>query len=129
MADIFYWSGIAGAALMFAGQFYSLRKRARFPRAIKVKKFLEAHVIAGILGPALVIVHSRLKFYGIAGIALGLMMIVTVSGFVGRYIYVRIPRDEKRMKALFAKWKSLHIPLTMLFFATVLLHLFAVYSY
>lgn len=127
--DIFYLSGVAGMVAMVFAQLYSVRKRLRFPGFIKIKKLLEIHVALGILGPFFVIIHTKLNFYGIAGISAFLMIVVVLSGFVGRHIYVRIPKNEEKMKKLLAKWRSLHIPLTMLFFATASMHIFAIYYY
>ncbi len=37
--------------------------------------------------------HSSFKFSGLAGVAFWIMVIVALSGFVGRYIYAQIPRS------------------------------------
>jgi len=85
--------GVAGAALMLAMQLYSLRKRKpRLLRAGSVPAWLEFHIFCGIVGPCLITLHTSFKFNGIVSVAYWSMVLVMLSGFVGRYLYVRIPR-------------------------------------
>jgi hypothetical protein len=51
------------------------------------------HLFCGILGPVLVTFHTSFKFNGIVSAAYWSMVTVVLSGFVGRYLYVRIPRS------------------------------------
>ena len=46
----------------------------------------------GIGAPALITLHSTFRMHGLAGIAYWIMLVVTASGFVGRYLYAQIPR-------------------------------------
>ena len=85
--------GIVGFGLMLMTEtLYSLRKRAmRRPRG-SMRAWLQFHIITGIVGSYLVILHSAWSFNGLAG-GLTLMTIVVVtSGFIGRYIYTAVPR-------------------------------------
>jgi len=85
--------GIAGLALMLAPFLYMLRKRMKRLRAAgNLKTLLEIHIFCGIVGPVLVTFHTSFKFNGIVSVAYWSMAIVVVSGFIGRYLYVRIPR-------------------------------------
>jgi len=86
--------GIAGVALMLAMQLYTLRKRhprARWPGSLSF--WLEFHIFCGLLGPALITFHTSFRFNGIVSVAYWSMMLVMASGFVGRYLYVRIPKS------------------------------------
>jgi Na+-transporting methylmalonyl-CoA/oxaloacetate decarboxylase gamma subunit len=178
--------GILGASLILISQLYTIRKRTRFLRSWKIKNVLIHHSILGIGGPILVIIHTNLEFEGIAGISAILMIMVFFSGFVGRFIYRRVPTTEKKnelertkkelekkrakgvneglgvdeilenlekqigetmsleemienlekqlkyyrkMKKLLSNWRSIHWPLTITFFTTVILHIFVVYYY
>jgi hypothetical protein len=56
------------------------------------RHWLDYHVLMGITAPVLVTFHSAFKFSGLAGIAFWIMVIVALSGVVGRYIYAQIPR-------------------------------------
>lgn len=86
--------GIAGSVLMFGGTLaYVARKRLRVLSNVgSTKAWLEAHIFCGILGPALVTLHTSFRFNGIVSVAYWSMLGVVASGFVGRYLYVRIPR-------------------------------------
>ncbi|MBP7779069.1 MAG: hypothetical protein KA371_18275 [Acidobacteria bacterium] len=85
--------GVAGAALMLVPFIYMVRKRlARGRSGANLKRWLEVHIFCGIVGPVLVTFHTAFKFNGIVSAAYWSMVLVALSGFVGRYLYVRIPR-------------------------------------
>lgn len=86
--------GVAGSVLMFGGTLaYIARKRLRILSNVgTTKAWLEVHIFCGILGPALVTLHTSFRFNGIVSVAYWSMLGVVASGFVGRYLYVRIPR-------------------------------------
>lgn len=86
--------GIAGTACMVVMHLYSLRKRTRVLGTLgRVPGWLEFHIFCGILGPLLITLHTSFKFNGIVAVAYWSMVMVMVSGFVGRYLYVRIPKS------------------------------------
>lgn len=87
-----YYLGLAGACMMLALFLYPLRKRLRFLHAAGALKFwFASHMALGIGGPLLVLVHSRFQARSLnAAVALGCMLIVMLSGVVGRVIYRRI---------------------------------------
>jgi len=86
--------GVVGAVLMLVPFVYMIRKRlGRRGAAIGTARgWLEVHLFCGIVGPMLVTMHTSFKFNGIVSAAYWAMMTVMLSGFVGRYLYVRIPR-------------------------------------
>jgi cytochrome b561 len=51
------------------------------------------HVYCGFLGPVLITLHTSFKFNGLVSVAYWSMLLVVLSGFVGRYLYLRIPRS------------------------------------
>lgn len=51
------------------------------------------HLFCGVVGPVLVTFHTSFKFNGLISAAYWSMVIVVSSGFLGRYLYVRIPRS------------------------------------
>jgi hypothetical protein len=58
-----------------------------------MKMWLWLHVSLGIMGPMLILVHSTFRVGSLnAGVALYSMIIVALSGVVGRFIYARINR-------------------------------------
>lgn len=85
--------GVLGAALMLVPFIYMARKRlSRGKGAANLKRWLEVHIFCGIVGPVVVTFHTAFKFNGIVSAAYWSMVLVALSGFVGRYLYVRIPR-------------------------------------
>jgi len=85
--------GILGFAMMLATEVaYSLRKRARGGAWGPMQTWLRVHVYTGIVGPALVLLHTDGAFHGLAGATTIAVLIVVASGFVGRYLYTALPR-------------------------------------
>lgn len=84
--------GLIGAALMLVPFLYMARKRMRRGPG-SLRAWLEVHLFAGVVGPVLVTFHTSFKFNGIVSAAYWSMVVVVVSGFLGRYLYVRIPRS------------------------------------
>ena len=89
--------GIAGAVLMFGGTAaYIARKRLPIlSNAGSTKTWLEAHIFCGLVGPALVTFHTAFKFNGIVAVAFWSMLSVVASGFIGRYLYAKLPRTQR----------------------------------
>jgi len=86
--------GIAGAVAMLSTLPYAARKRwTPLKRLGTVPGWLEVHIFFGIVGPVLVTLHTSFKFNGLISVGYWLMMAVWASGFVGRYLYVRIPKS------------------------------------
>jgi hypothetical protein len=55
--------------------------------------WLSLHVFTGLLGPYLALLHTAWRFQGLAGVLTLLMLVVVVSGLVGRYVYTAVPRN------------------------------------
>ncbi len=88
--------GLVGTLLMLVPFAYMARKRMKGLRSVgTVKGWLECHLFCGIVGPVLVTFHTSFKFNGIISAAYWSMVIVVLSGFAGRHLYVRIPRSIK----------------------------------
>jgi hypothetical protein len=58
----------------------------------RMSTWLQFHIVTGIVGPYMVLLHTSWKFSGLAGVVMLLTIIIVVSGFIGRYIYTAIPR-------------------------------------
>ena len=86
--------GIIGSLLMIIGVgFYMIRKRFRaFTRVGILKHWLEFHIFLCSLGPILVLFHTSFKFGGLVAISFWSMVAVFLSGIIGRFIYIQIPR-------------------------------------
>ncbi|MBX2872771.1 MAG: hypothetical protein KTR30_11740 [Saprospiraceae bacterium] len=95
-------AGLYGHGLGFVGTFlilfgvvmYIVRKRYKFfARWGRLKYWLEFHIFLCTLGPVMILFHTAFKFGGIVSIAFWSMVAVVISGVIGRYIYVQIPRS------------------------------------
>jgi hypothetical protein len=86
--------GIIGSILMILNFMYSWRKRYEFQEKLgSLKLWLEFHMFVGLFGATLVVYHSAFKFQGvIATVCFFSMVVVVVTGIIGRYLYVQIPR-------------------------------------
>jgi len=133
--------GILGFVLMILTETaYSLRKRTRLASWGKMSNWLQFHIFTGLVGPYMVLLHTSWKFNGLAGAVTLLTVVVVISGFIGRYIYTRIPRtaDGSEVDAamggaqaasiasarrLLALWHTVHIPIGMALFTAALAHI------
>ena len=86
--------GIIGTLMMIVGvAVYMIRKRYRKLFNIGyLKHWLEFHIFLCSVGPVLVLYHTAFKFGGIVSISFWSMVLVVLSGIVGRFIYIQIPR-------------------------------------
>jgi len=86
--------GIIGTLMMIVGvAVYMIRKRYRklFNLGF-LKHWLELHIFLCTVGPILVLYHTAFKFGGIVSVSFWSMVLVVLSGVVGRFIYLQIPR-------------------------------------
>jgi hypothetical protein len=105
--------------------------------------WLQSHIFMGLVGPFMVLLHSSWKFNGLAGVSMLLTVIIVISGFIGRYIFTRVPRTMegleiegtlsqealKQARRLMALWHTIHIPIGMALFVTALFHIVAALYY
>ena len=86
--------GIVGTLMMITGvSLYMARKRFRILFNFGyLKHWLELHIFLCTVGPVLVLYHTAFKFGGIVSISFWSMVLVVLSGVVGRFLYVQIPR-------------------------------------
>jgi hypothetical protein len=87
--------GIAGSLFMIVGMAsYMARKRYRsLSRLGLLKHWLEFHIFLCTLGPLLILFHTSYKFGGLVAVSFWSMTAVFLSGIIGRFIYIRIPRN------------------------------------
>lgn len=86
--------GFLGLAMFLAIFLYPLRKRwAWLGRQGSSRHWLDIHVLLGLAAPFVIAFHSSFKFRGFAGIAFWIMVSVSLSGVIGRYLYAQIPRS------------------------------------
>jgi hypothetical protein len=146
--DLFgHMLGVIGFVLMLLTEvLYSFRKRSLSARWGRMAAWLQFHIFTGLLGPYMVLLHTSWKFNGLAGATTLLTIIIVVSGFVGRYIYTRIPRSidgteielpEVQVQAaalaqarkMLALWHTVHIPIGVALFTAAFFHIAAALYY
>ncbi len=87
--------GAVGLAMMTVMHVYSARKRLRPLRGLgPLARWLDFHIVLGILGPLFVVLHSSFKVGGLVAVSFWSMVAVALSGVVGRYLYRQIPRTR-----------------------------------
>jgi hypothetical protein len=139
--------GVLGFLLMLMTEIlYSFRKRSRTARWGRMAVWLQFHIFTGLVGPYMVLLHTSWKFNGLAGATTLLTIIIVVSGFIGRYIYTRIPRNIEgaeieiagsqvqaaalaRARKLMALWHTVHIPIGVALFTAAFIHIVAALYY
>ena len=86
--------GFLGLAMFLVIFLYPLRKRwAWLGRQGSARHWLDFHVLLGLWAPFVIALHASFKFRGFAGIAFWIMLAVSLSGVIGRYLYAQIPRS------------------------------------
>ena len=104
--------GMLGVLMFFLIYLYPLRKKwGWLGRQGNSRHWLDFHIVLGTAAPVIIAFHSSFKFGNIAGMAFWSMLMVTLSGFVGRYLYSQIPRSlnaaELSMKEIHDKEEAL----------------------
>jgi hypothetical protein len=86
-------AGFVTLALFLFLWLYPIRKRLRFLAWTgSLGRWLDVHVVVGLLVPAFGAVHAAWRFEGLIGLGYASMLVVAISGVIGRYLYMRIPR-------------------------------------
>jgi hypothetical protein len=92
--DVGYWLGVVGASMMVILFLYPMRKHFKFAKNWgRLKWWFVIHMILGVGGPLLILLHSTFRVGSLnAAIALYSMIIVALSGVIGRFIFARVNR-------------------------------------
>src|SRR3981189_3377146 len=104
--------GMVGVLMFFLFYLYHRRKKwGWLGRMGNSRHWLDFHIVLGTAAPVIIAFHASFKFGNIAGMAFYSMLMVTLSGFVGRYLYSHIPRSlsaaELTMKEIQEKKEAL----------------------
>src|ERR1700676_3699486 len=104
--------GLLAVFLFLLIYLYPLRKKwGWLARQGNSRHWLDFHIVLGTAAPVIIAFHASFKFGNIAGMAFYSMLMVTLSGFVGRYLYAHIPRGlsaaELTMKEIQEKEEAL----------------------
>ncbi len=92
--DAGYWIGVVGAVMMLLLFTYPLRKHFKFARGWgNIKGWFWLHMALGVLGPLLILLHSTFRLGSLnASVAFYSMIIVALSGVIGRFLLSRVSR-------------------------------------
>lgn len=107
-SGIGYALGIIGGSSMLVLLVYPARKRFRVLRFLgTTKRWFQAHMVLGIVGPVLVLFHSNFSLGAAnSNVALACMLVVSGSGIFGRYFYGRIHHGLHGRRASLAELKE-----------------------
>ena len=87
--------GILGLALFLFLWVYPFRRKFRWLAWTgNLGDWIRVHAAVGLALPILVAVHAGWRFSGLIGLGYWSMLLVSLSGMVGRYLYVHIPRSR-----------------------------------
>jgi hypothetical protein len=91
--------GIAAFSLFLFLWLYPLRKKLRWLAWMgPLGTWLRLHSLAGLAIPVLAAAHAGWRFDGLIGLGYFAMLVVALSGIVGRYLYVHIPRSRNGLE-------------------------------
>jgi hypothetical protein len=91
--------GVMGFLMFVFMWLYPLRKKIRWLAWTgKLGSWLRIHILAGLWIPLVVAVHAAWRFEGVIGLGYWAMVIVSLSGVIGRYLYVRIPHSHSGLE-------------------------------
>src|SRR5881628_1548419 len=110
---------------------YTVVKRIGIPEYIRklggAGLWLNIHIVMSLVGFFAILIHAGFPFqfrssnlwsHGFAALATWLLLVTTISGVFGRYLYRHLPA----FKRAFAIWKPTHLVVTALFFVFALAH-------
>jgi hypothetical protein len=103
-------SGFLGTFLMVIMLLYSVRKWLNFLAWMEflgsMQWWLRFHMVCGVMGPVFIILHGAMKMpSGSVGIAFWCMVLVSLSGLFGRYLFGHFPKAAagRRLDLQFAR--------------------------
>lgn len=92
-------AGILALILFILMWLYPLRKRwSGMVKLGRLPRWLDWHILAGLTLPIIGGMHAGWRFQGLIGIGYLSMLLVSLSGIVGRYLYVRIPKSRQGLE-------------------------------
>ncbi len=101
--------------ILFAFMYlYPLRKRLGNRAFLgSIVRWFDLHIVAGLIIPLVGATHASWRFDGLIGLGYGAMLLVSLSGVVGKYIYTRIPRGKSGLQMTLDQVEEQRQALTM----------------
>jgi len=137
--------GVLGGCLLLVVFLYPVRKY--FLRRGSITEWLGWHMLLGIVGPLLVLMHGAFHFHALLPLLASLAMVLSVlSGLVGRYLVVDSRKalreleqqlqaqglsDKEREQELFRRassvramtqWRMVHYPIAAILLTLMVFH-------
>ena len=97
--------GFVGAVMIFFNFSYLMRKSRKLFKTGPLDKWLDFHMITGISAWVLLTFHATFHISRLLAVAYYGLLVVVVTGLIGRYIYAHIP---KRMGGFIKSLRQLH---------------------
>lgn len=92
-----YGYGVAGTLLIFANLLYLARRKLARRNLGSMKTWLDLHVFTGLAGALFVSFHATFQARSTMAKATSIsLLIVVVTGLVGRFLYALVPRAGKK---------------------------------
>jgi hypothetical protein len=92
-------AGVASLVLLVFMWLYPLRKKFRaLSFTGSVGRWLDVHILMGLALPWVAAIHATWRFDGLIGLGYAAMLLVCLSGVVGKYLYARIPRSREGLE-------------------------------
>ena len=133
--DLLKPSGLIGHSLGYLGTLliilgiviYMIRKRVRyFATWGTLHNWLNFHIFLCAWGSSMVLYHTAFKFGGIISIGFWSLVIVVISGIIGRYLYIQIAKSTsvrlEKMKKAFQYWHIIHLPFALIMLIIMAIH-------
>jgi cytochrome b561 len=145
--------GYVGTIIVIISFVYSLRKR-KLIKSGSPKKLLELHEYLAWIGSILIIVHAGIHFNAILPwLALLMLLIAVATGLIGKFLLQKANDNLKDKKQdlivkglskeeagsqlfldsvtvdLMKKWRTVHLPITLILGILVLLHIITIVMY
>jgi Fe-S-cluster-containing hydrogenase component 2 len=89
---LYVWCGVIGTGLMIIAAIYPIFRRIGIFRWLASNTmYFDFHLMAGTVGPMFVALHAWWRLDTWVSAAFWSMVIVVISGFLGRYLYTQVP--------------------------------------
>ena len=119
------WTGAIMMTLLFA---YSIRRRFNWSwleRTPSIRKWFNVHMLLGIFGPIAILYHCGYHLGALnSNVALWSMLVVFASGFIGKFLYLRVGWER-----LFRWWHFAHIPFVGILVLAAIAHIVSTFLY
>jgi hypothetical protein len=91
-SELAVWCGYLGTGLLLVAIIYPFFRRIRaLSRVARNAFWFDFHMMAGTVGPMFILLHTALKLDNWVSLAFWSMVIVGLSGLMGRYLYTKVP--------------------------------------